>query len=233
MKSLLVLLICVFQLQSLFSQENQKTILKDNSVVTHTNNGFTIKLSKKNYRLGFDKISVVFKNKTQTSGTISYYVENLNIGEFPFKNGVLLKGKMTCLVIAQSGFGFTSEIQIKGDTIVNTYKMPEKFKIYNVISFSNKIPNKITYLNHKLLRNHFVDESNEVTLKQYLLDGTLISEGSYGKKIIKGTFIDFKELDDGNIVYSIDYYKKGVDKPIRLKGLNFEEMLAALKKIKK
>jgi len=75
------------------------------------------------------------------------------------------------------------------------------------------------------------DKDPNIKVKQYLLDDTLIAEASHNNKKKSGVFVNFNERD-GNIVYNIDYYKKGVDKPIRLKGLNFEEMLAALKKIR-
>jgi len=210
-----------------------KTVLRDGTEITYTNTGFTIINIKHYYKTGYDKIDVLFKNKKQTSGTISYYVENTNIGNFEFKDGILLKGKMAYDAnIDKRINGF--EIVVQENTIKTTLKAYKKFKIYTVLFLTNKIPTKITYLDYQLLLDGLMDLSDKdpnIKVKQYLLDDTLIAEVSNNNKKKSGVFVNFNERD-GNIVYRIDYYKKGVDKPIKLKGLNFEEMLAALKKIK-
>ncbi len=209
-----------------------KTILKDNTEISYTNTGFTISNIKYYYKTGYDKIEITFKNKKQTSGTISYYVENISIGDFEFKNGVLLKGKIAFDGIVDklvSGF----EITVKGNTIETILKAPEKFNIYSKVSLPNKIPEKMTYKNYNLLLNgliDFSDKSKEVTLKQYLLNNTFISKTTYSDNKKEGTFVTFKEIE-GKIVYNIDYYKNGEGKPIKFKNLNFNEMLVQLKKL--
>ncbi len=232
MKSSLVLFIIIFQLQNIFGQ-NKIYFDKENTKISYSDTGFTIENIKNHYRIGFDKISVIFKDKNPTNGTITYYADNSSIGEFEFKEGVLLKGKMKSLIIDYEGFGILSEIQIKGNRIKTSLVPPKKFKIYTVLFSPNKIPHKLTYKNYKLLLNGFIDFSDntkKVILKQYLLDGTLISEVSYNNIEKRGVFVNFKEQDN-KIVYTIDYYKKGEYKPIKIKGLSFEKMLEELKKI--
>ncbi len=209
-----------------------KTILKDKTRITYSNNGFVIDSIKYYTKVGYDKIRVVFNNKKHTSGTITYYVENSSIGEFEFKEGVLLKGKMAYDGIVDKVInGF--EITVKENTIETILKAHKKFNIYSVLFLPNKIPHKLTYKNYKLLLNgliDFADKTQKITLKQYLLDGTFISEATYNNEKKSGVFVNFKE-QGGNIVYSIDYHKKGEDKPTRIKGLSFDEMLEELKKI--
>ncbi len=74
--------------------KKHKTILKDKTRITYTNNGFVIDSIKYYYKTGYDKINVVFKNKKHTKGKTTYYVEGNKIGEFYFKKGRLLKGEM-------------------------------------------------------------------------------------------------------------------------------------------
>ncbi len=140
---------------------------------------------------------------------------------------------MTCNAIIDGKLsGFKIKIE---DTIIETTLIAhKKFNIYTVLFLPNKIPNKITYKNYKLLLNGLIDYDNKtskITVKQYLLNGTFISEANHSKNVKKGTFINFKE-EDNKIIYSIDYHKKGEEKPIKIEGLSFDEMLKELKKIR-
>ncbi len=137
---------------------------------------------------------------------------------------------MVLLIKKISGF----KIKVK-DTIIEVILIAhKKFNIYSVFFLPNKIPKKLTYKNYKLLLNALVDfsnKTNKITVKQYLLDGRLISEATHSNKMKRGTFVNFKE-EEGKIIYSIDYHKKGEEKPIKIKGLSFDEMLKKLQEIK-
>ncbi len=217
-------------------KKKYKTILEDYTpiAITYSGNGFVIDNSKYYYRTGFDKISVVFHNKKQTKGTIQYYLEDDTIGEFDFEDGRLLRGKMVC---RGDIYGLFSSYEIKVDNtfIELTLKARKEFNIYSVFFLQNQIPNKLTYKNYKLLLDGLVDyndKNKEIRGKQYLLDGTFISEITYGNKENSGALINFKKDNTGKIVYQIAYYKKGEDKPIEIEGLSFDEMLEELKKDK-
>ena len=212
--------------------KKQKTILKDKTRISYTDNGFVIDSIKHYYKTGYDKINVIFNNKKQTKGSVNYYAEGNKIGSFDFKDGILLKGKMAYDgIIDRVINGF--EIKVKDTIIETTLIANKKFNIYSVLFLPNKVPNKLTYKNYKLLLNGLVDfsnKTNKITVKQYLLDGTLISQATYSDKVKSGAFVNFKE-EEGKIIYRIDYHKKGEEKPARIKGLNFDEMLKELKEI--
>ncbi len=205
-----------------------KTLLREDITINYTEDGFTIE--DIGHANGYDKINALFSDKSHRTGTITYSLKNTKVGEFNFKEGRLLNGELKS---KRGRFVDELETKVKDEVIEITIKTDKKYKIYEMLFLPNKIPNTLTYKNHQLLLDGFLDFFNvnlDVTSKQYLLDGTLISESKSNSEKKSGTYVKFKEID-GKIVYSINHYKKN-DKTIRIEGLSLDEVLQESQRIK-
>jgi len=205
------------------------------TIIFPKENEFQISFKRKT-GLAYNLIKVNFTNKKRTAGKISYIDDDgdIVIGSFNFADGRLTSGKID----AFTKYKMNYSVRVDKEKHLVLRLKEYDIKYYTEVVFKNSISKNLTYHDAATIIRAFAMTKKDkvIKLRQYLNDGTLLTEGFVGEKFDKGTMIEHRRKPDGTIVYTITTYPKDAkskEDKIVISELNFEEMLEKVQNLEK